>query len=58
MIDITLSVGTSKLKQFETKSPLAALAELVWNSLDADAHLVNAEIERTQSEAISRIPRR
>ena len=55
MIDITLSVGTSKLKQFETKSPLAALAELVWNSLDADAHLVNVEIVRTQSEAISRI---
>lgn len=54
-MDITLQVGESKLRQFSSKSPLSAIAELIWNALDANATHVDVVLERTLSDAIERV---
>jgi hypothetical protein len=55
MTEILLEVGEPKVRQFETKRPLAAVAELVWNALDANAIHVRLELNRTTMGAVEAI---
>jgi hypothetical protein len=42
---LPIRAGRDHLAQFANKPPIDALAELIWNSLDAEADLVDVEIE-------------
>ncbi|MDF3141820.1 MULTISPECIES: ATP-binding protein [unclassified Streptomyces] len=53
--EFQLEVGERKILQFARKPQIAAVAELVWNALDADASHVEVELRRTSMEAISEI---
>ncbi|NDU73731.1 DNA mismatch repair protein [Actinomadura sp. DSM 109109] len=53
--EILLEVGEAKILQFRRKSPIAAIAELVWNGLDANATHVAVALHRTSMGAISQI---
>ncbi|BAC75377.1 DNA mismatch repair protein [Streptomyces avermitilis] len=44
--EFQLSVGEGKILQFKKKPQIAAVAELVWNALDANATLVDVELRR------------
>ncbi|GAA2715159.1 ATP-binding protein [Micromonospora olivasterospora] len=55
MAEILLSVGEPKIRQFQNKKQIAAIAELVWNALDANATYVEVELERTLTGAVDRI---
>ncbi|MGX7669123.1 ATP-binding protein [Plantactinospora sp. DSM 117369] len=55
MPEVLLSVGEPKIRQFEHKRPIAAIAELIWNGLDANATSVRVEIHRGPIGAIERI---
>jgi hypothetical protein len=52
---VHLEVGEPKIRLFEKKRPIAAVAELVWNGLDANATQVDVTIERSLTDAIDRI---
>src|ERR1700728_2774722 len=45
-----VEAGQDHLQQYTKKSPIEALAELIWNSLDAEATTVDVDIE-TESMA-------
>ncbi|MFF0253314.1 ATP-binding protein [Micromonospora zamorensis] len=55
MTEILLSVGEPKIRQFQNKKPISAIAELVWNALDANATYVEVKLERTVTGAIDQI---
>ncbi|QGN49000.1 DNA mismatch repair protein [Micromonospora sp. WMMC415] len=55
MTEVVLAVGEPKIRQFQHKKPIAAIAELVWNGLDANATYVKVELERTLTGAVDRI---
>ncbi|MFE0200603.1 ATP-binding protein [[Kitasatospora] papulosa] len=50
-----LSVGESKILQFRKKPQITAVAELVWNALDANATQVDIHLRRSSMEAITQI---
>lgn len=52
--EFQLSVGEGKILQFKKKGQIAAVAELVWNALDANATLVDVELRR-EWDAITQI---
>ncbi|MEU3282359.1 ATP-binding protein, partial [Streptomyces antibioticus] len=52
--EFQLSVGEGKILQFKKKPQIAAVAELVWNALDANATLVDVELRR-EWDAITQI---
>jgi hypothetical protein len=53
--EVHLEVGESKIRKFATKRPLNAIAELIWNGLDANAHNVVVKLQRTATDAIEEI---
>jgi hypothetical protein len=55
MTEVLLSVGEPKIRQFERKKPLAAVAELVWNALDANAKIVRVTLHRSMMDGLERI---
>ena len=42
---VPIQAGQDHLQQYTKKSSIEALAELVWNSLDAEATTVDVDIE-------------
>ena len=55
MTEVLLEVGEPKIRQFENKKPIAAVAELVWNALDANASRVTVELRRNYLGAVESI---
>ncbi|WP_047223792.1 ATP-binding protein [Protofrankia coriariae] len=55
MTDYHLEVGESKIRQYANRKPIDAVAELVWNSLDANAKKVRIDFKRTAMQALERI---
>ncbi|WP_327033715.1 ATP-binding protein [Micromonospora ureilytica] len=55
MTEVLLSVGAPKIRQFQNKKPIAAIAELVWNALDANATYVEVKLERSLTGAVDQI---
>lgn len=53
-MEFQLSVGEGKILQFKKKAQIAAIAELVWNALDANATVVDVELRR-EWDAITEI---
>jgi hypothetical protein len=53
--EVLLAVGEPKIRQFERKKPLAAIVELVWNSLDANAMNVRVTLNRNPMRGVERI---
>lgn len=53
--EILLEVGEPKILQFARRPQIAAIAELVWNALDANATSVTVDLDRTSMGAISQI---
>ncbi|UXY33165.1 ATP-binding protein [Streptomyces sp. HUAS TT20] len=53
-MEFQLSVGEGKILQFKKKAQIAAIAELVWNALDANATVVDVELRR-EWDAITQI---
>ncbi|GAA4240287.1 ATP-binding protein [Actinomadura meridiana] len=53
--EILLEVGEAKILQFTRRPPITAIAELVWNALDANATHAVVELRRTSLGAISQI---
>ncbi|GAB3150895.1 ATP-binding protein [Microbispora hainanensis] len=53
--EILLEVGEPKILQFARKPQIAAIAELVWNALDANATSVRVELRRAAAGAIDEI---
>ncbi|MFC7718804.1 ATP-binding protein [Nonomuraea recticatena] len=53
--ELLLEVGERKILQFEQKKKITAIAELVWNSLDANATSVVVELRRNETGAITEI---
>lgn len=53
---ISLSAASDLVQRlsYETR-PVQAVIELIWNGLDADAHHVTVTIERSESEAVSKV---
>lgn len=55
MPEIHLEVGEPKIRQFERQGQIAAVAELIWNALDANATEVRVELKRTVLNAVDAI---
>lgn len=55
MSTFNLQVGGPKIRQYSKKPAVAAVTELIWNALDANATEVSVDLERTESGAIERI---
>src|SRR3954471_22900015 len=55
MPEILLEVGEPKIRHFERQGQIAAIAELVWNALDANAANVHVELLRNELEAVHAI---
>lgn len=53
--EFQLAVGERKVLQFRKKSQIAAIAELVWNGLDANATRVDVELRRSSWDAVTEI---
>ncbi|MGW0573742.1 ATP-binding protein [Streptomyces tauricus] len=53
--EFQLEVGERKILHFARKPQIVAIAELVWNALDANATRVDVELRRTGMQAISDI---
>ncbi|WP_207565547.1 ATP-binding protein [Streptomyces sp. CA-256286] len=53
--EFMLSVGEAKILQFKKKPQIAAVAELVWNALDANATKVDIRFQRSALGAIEQI---
>jgi hypothetical protein len=53
--EILLEVGGPKILQFARKPQITAIAELVWNALDANATTVKVDLQRTSLGAVSQI---
>lgn len=53
LTEFELSVGERKILQFKRKSQITAVAELVWNALDANATEVDVELRRSSMQAIT-----
>ncbi|WP_331759443.1 ATP-binding protein [Streptomyces sp. NBC_01579] len=53
--EFQLAVGEAKILQFKKKPQLTAIAELVWNALDANATEVAVELRRSDWQAITQI---
>ncbi|GAA0974043.1 ATP-binding protein [Acrocarpospora macrocephala] len=53
--EILLEVGEPKILQFTQKQKIPAIAELVWNALDANATSVVVELRRSVTDAITEI---
>ncbi|MFF3313507.1 ATP-binding protein [Streptomyces sp. NPDC002952] len=53
--EFMLSVGEAKILQFKKKPQIAAVAELVWNALDANATKVDIRFQRSALGAITEI---
>ncbi|OQQ13132.1 DNA mismatch repair protein [Streptomyces sp. M41(2017)] len=53
--EFMLSVGEAKILQFKKKQQIAAVAELVWNALDANATKVDIRFQRSALGAITEI---
>src|SRR5207249_1018716 len=45
MLCLPVNAGHDHLLQFSRRPPIDALTELIWNSLDAEADLVDVEIQ-------------
>ncbi|TQJ55971.1 ATP-binding protein [Streptomyces sp. SLBN-115] len=54
-VEFQLEVGERKILHFARKPQIGAVAELVWNALDANATQVDVELRRTSMQAISDI---
>jgi hypothetical protein len=53
---ITVEVQPDHLETIaRVKRPLVAVAELIWNGLDADATLIDVELQRNQMEGLTRV---
>ncbi|TCJ34592.1 ATP-binding protein [Parafrankia sp. BMG5.11] len=52
MVEIFLEVGEAKILQFARRKSISAIAELIWNALDANATKVSVEFERSPLGAI------
>ncbi|MEV7676496.1 ATP-binding protein [Streptomyces sp. NPDC088752] len=55
MTEFMLSVGEGKILQFKKKPQITAVAELVWNALDANATQVDVQLQRAPGDAIEQI---
>lgn len=53
LTEFELSVGECKLLQFKKRPQITAVAELVWNALDANATEVDVELRRSGWKAIT-----
>ncbi|MBZ6142522.1 ATP-binding protein [Streptomyces olivaceus] len=53
LTEFELSVGERKILQFKKKPQITAVAELVWNALDANATEVHVELHRSSMKAIT-----
>jgi len=53
LTDIELEVAERKLQTFSKKSAMDAVAELVWNGLDANAPRVTVTLDRSLTDAIT-----
>ncbi|MFJ8510162.1 ATP-binding protein [Streptomyces avermitilis] len=53
LTEFELSVGERKILQFKKKPQITAVAELVWNALDANATEVCVELRRSSMTAIT-----
>jgi hypothetical protein len=53
LTEFELSVGEGKILQFKRKPQITAVAELVWNALDANATEVHVELRRSSMGAIT-----
>ncbi|MFE9500515.1 ATP-binding protein [Streptomyces collinus] len=53
LTEFELSVGERKILQFKRKPQITAVAELVWNALDANATEVDVELRRSSMQAIT-----
>ncbi|MEU2120110.1 ATP-binding protein [Streptomyces sp. NPDC016459] len=53
LTEFQLSVGERKILQFTKKPQITAVAELVWNALDANATEVDVELRRSSLTAIT-----
>ncbi|MEU9663596.1 ATP-binding protein [Streptomyces chartreusis] len=53
LTEFELSVGERKILQFKRKPQITAVAELVWNALDANATDVEVELRRSSMTAIT-----
>ena len=50
-----LTLGSDHLERMVRSNTLAGLAELVWNSLDAEATTVDISIQRTEFDAVDQV---
>jgi hypothetical protein len=53
LTEFELSVGKRKILQFKRKPQITAVAELMWNALDANATKVDVELRRSSMKAIT-----
>ncbi|WP_245797363.1 ATP-binding protein [Mangrovactinospora gilvigrisea] len=53
--EFRLEVGESKIRKFQKKPQVAAVAELVWNGLDANATRVDVHLNRSEMGAVTEI---
>ncbi|MFF8919092.1 hypothetical protein ACF08M_38810 [Streptomyces sp. NPDC015032] len=53
LMEFELSVGERKILHFKKKPQITAIAELVWNALDANATEVHVELRRSSMKAIT-----
>ncbi|WP_162601394.1 ATP-binding protein [Occallatibacter savannae] len=55
MKTVTVQVQADHLKSLAKKRPLSALAELIWNGLDADADEIQVVFQKNDIEGLTRV---
>ncbi|WP_245873266.1 ATP-binding protein [Streptomyces phaeoluteigriseus] len=55
LTEFELSVGERKILQFKRKPQITAVAELVWNAVDANATEGDVELRRSSMQAITEV---
>jgi len=53
---VPIHAGQDHLQQYAKKSPVEALAELIWNGLDAEADRVDVDIVTASLDTLVRQP--
>jgi histidine kinase/DNA gyrase B/HSP90-like ATPase len=56
MVRVHLQAAADLIERLaHEREPLKAVVELIWNALDADAHLVEVEFERNELEGVEKV---
>jgi hypothetical protein len=55
MTTFTVTAGSDHLTKVSRASPVAALSELIWNSLDADSKRVSVILLENQLDSVEQI---